>query len=173
MILRIREVLSRVGLSRATIWRRVKEGEFPAPLRLGGPNTRAVGWDSAAIDQWIANLPPVGSESSQQKEVATAGSPAKRHRNKKHSVRLTKRRNNAARRKKKRSLVSNKASQRPGSSTVQTCPPSLGEYLCPQVIPSPCIDLPGPVDGAQRRRKSKSDCNAYTMKDNTCNFSVN
>ena len=173
MILRIKEVLSKVGLSRATIWRRVKAGDFPAPLRLGGPNTRAVGWDSAAIDQWIASLPPVGNESSPQKEVQPAGSPAKRHGNKKHSVRLPKRRNSVARRKKKRSPVSNKALQCPGSSTGQTCSQSPGEYFCPQVIQPSCIDLPGPGDGAQRRLEYKPYCNAYALSANTCNISVN
>ena len=36
-ILRIPEVVEITGLSRTTIWRRVKSGDFPAPVRLGEP----------------------------------------------------------------------------------------------------------------------------------------
>ena len=173
VILRIREVQSKVGLSRATIWRRVKAGEFPAPRRLGGPNTRAVGWDSAAIDEWIACLPPVGNKTSPQKEVPAAGSPANLYGGETHSVRLPKKRPSDARRRNNCSPVSYKASQCPGSSTGQTCSLSPGEYFCPLVIQPSCNDLLVPVDLAQCRPESKFDCNAYAMTDNTCNFSVN
>ena len=53
-ILRAREVLEVVGFSRATLWRRVKAGEFPAPIRLG---SRAVGWYQREIDEWLASRP--------------------------------------------------------------------------------------------------------------------
>lgn len=49
-ILRRRQVEARVGLSRSTIYERIKRGEFPAPIRLGA---RSVGWPSDAIDDWV------------------------------------------------------------------------------------------------------------------------
>jgi prophage regulatory protein len=50
-ILRWHEVRDRVGLSRTTIWRMVRRGDFPAPVPLA---ERHVGWLSHEIDQWIA-----------------------------------------------------------------------------------------------------------------------
>ena len=50
-ILRRAEVEAKTGFKRAHIYRLVKAGRFPKPVRLG---VRAVGWDSAEIDQWIA-----------------------------------------------------------------------------------------------------------------------
>ncbi len=47
---RLPSVIERIGLSRTTIWRQVKEGTFPAPVKLG---PQAVAWPSAAIDEWI------------------------------------------------------------------------------------------------------------------------
>ena len=61
-ILRIAEVRRMVGLSRTSIWRRVKRGDFPAPRRLGGPDTRAVGWRRADIEDWLSNLKATGHE---------------------------------------------------------------------------------------------------------------
>lgn len=49
-VLRMPEVLSRVGLSRSTIWRLIKNKEFPTPIRLGG---RAVGWIEEEVEGWI------------------------------------------------------------------------------------------------------------------------
>lgn len=49
-ILRRKEVQSRTGLSRSTIYARIAEGAFPKPIDLGG---RAVGWIEAEIDDWL------------------------------------------------------------------------------------------------------------------------
>ena len=35
-ILRVKSVLAATGLSRTTLWRRIRSGDFPRPLRLGG-----------------------------------------------------------------------------------------------------------------------------------------
>jgi prophage regulatory protein len=43
-------VMSATGLSRSTIYARVKASEFPAPVKLGA---RAVAWDVQAIRRWI------------------------------------------------------------------------------------------------------------------------
>ena len=63
-ILRIKEVMTMVGLSRTTIWRRTKSGDFPARRRLGGSNTRVVGWLRPEIEDWLASRRPVGDEAS-------------------------------------------------------------------------------------------------------------
>ena len=47
--LRTREVLIAIGLSRTTIYRMVKSGDFPSPKRLG---IRAVGWLSGDVARW-------------------------------------------------------------------------------------------------------------------------
>ncbi|MGO3130355.1 MAG: AlpA family transcriptional regulator [Alcaligenes sp.] len=49
-ILRRVEVEAKTGFKRAHIYNLMKKGQFPQALRLG---VRAVGWDSAEIDQWI------------------------------------------------------------------------------------------------------------------------
>lgn len=43
------ELLEALPFSRATLWRRVKEGEFPAPIKLGG-NLNA--WKRAEVTKW-------------------------------------------------------------------------------------------------------------------------
>jgi prophage regulatory protein len=49
-IQRLPEVKARTGLSRSTIYLKIKDGSFPSPIQL---STRAVGWPSDEIDQWI------------------------------------------------------------------------------------------------------------------------
>jgi prophage regulatory protein len=52
--LRFPEVKSRTGLSRTTIHRLIKAGDFPAPKSLG---VRAVGWKASAVKHWCASRP--------------------------------------------------------------------------------------------------------------------
>lgn len=52
-ILRRKSVEARTGLSRSTIYTRVREGTFPRPIALGD-DARAVGWIEAEINTWIA-----------------------------------------------------------------------------------------------------------------------
>ena len=47
---RIADVLRLTALSRATLYRRIADGRFPAPVHLGG---RACGWTPAALQAWI------------------------------------------------------------------------------------------------------------------------
>lgn len=49
-ILRRKQVEVRTGLSRSTIYDRIKAGTFPAPISLG---EKAVGWIEAEIDAWL------------------------------------------------------------------------------------------------------------------------
>jgi prophage regulatory protein len=51
-ILRMRAVRDRVGLSVATIYRRMNRHEFPASVPLGGT---IVGWRESDINAWIAS----------------------------------------------------------------------------------------------------------------------
>jgi len=46
-IIRLPTVIAHTGLSRSTIYLRIKQGSFPAPVSLGA---RAVGWPSTDID---------------------------------------------------------------------------------------------------------------------------
>lgn len=50
-ILRRVEVEAKTGLRRAQIYVLIKRGTFPKAVRLG---SRAVGWDSDEVEQWIA-----------------------------------------------------------------------------------------------------------------------
>jgi prophage regulatory protein len=49
-IIRIKELLIVLAVSRATLWRWIRDGAFPAPLRLG---TFARGWKRSDIQAWI------------------------------------------------------------------------------------------------------------------------
>ena len=57
VILRTRDVLALLGISRTTLWRRVQSGDFPAPVRLGGKGSRAVGWRREDVERWMEALP--------------------------------------------------------------------------------------------------------------------
>ena len=56
-IMRISEVIQVTGLSKTTIWRRVKDEEFPAPVRLGRLATRSVGWRESEVKGWLGSRP--------------------------------------------------------------------------------------------------------------------
>ncbi|MEW6168641.1 MAG: AlpA family transcriptional regulator [Pseudomonadota bacterium] len=49
-ILRLPDVKAATGLSRSTIYARIKQGAFPAPVSLGG---HAVGWPASEVAAWI------------------------------------------------------------------------------------------------------------------------
>ena len=49
-IVRIDEVCKLTGLAKATIYKKVKEGSFPPPIRLGA---RSVGWRMSDILAWL------------------------------------------------------------------------------------------------------------------------
>lgn len=57
-ILRLPEVKDRTGLSRSSIYNFIKAGNFPAPIPL---SSRAIGWDSEAIDAWIKSRIQAGT----------------------------------------------------------------------------------------------------------------
>ena len=51
-IIRLKTVLTRTGLSRSTLYRKIGEGTFPrqVPISLHG-----TGWHESAVDRWIAD----------------------------------------------------------------------------------------------------------------------
>jgi prophage regulatory protein len=51
-IIRLRTVLSRTGLSRSTIYRKIAEGTFPAQLKI---STNGTGWHESDINRWVAD----------------------------------------------------------------------------------------------------------------------
>ncbi|RCW23319.1 AlpA family transcriptional regulator [Ciceribacter lividus] len=54
-IVRLKTVLSRTGLSRSTIYRKIAEGTFPAQIKI---SVNGAGWHESEINRWIEN--PVG-----------------------------------------------------------------------------------------------------------------
>ncbi len=56
-IIRLAEVQQRIAIrGKSTVYRWIKNHEFPAPLALGGGS---VGWRESDIDAWIASRQPV------------------------------------------------------------------------------------------------------------------
>ena len=49
-IMRLPEVKSLTGFGRAWIYILMQQGKFPKSRRIG---TRAVGWDSQEVEQWV------------------------------------------------------------------------------------------------------------------------
>ena len=56
-ILRTREVLQITSLSRTTLWRCIRGGDFPPPLRLGSSTSRCVGWRQSDVEDWLSQRP--------------------------------------------------------------------------------------------------------------------
>ena len=53
-ILRLDELTRTVGLSKTTIYDRIRQDQFPRPVRLGAPDTQAVGWRHSDVVKWLA-----------------------------------------------------------------------------------------------------------------------
>lgn len=65
MILREKEVIKLVGLSRTSIWRKERLGTFPRRVRLGAGG-RAIGWRRSDLEEWLKGLG--GQERDQNSE---------------------------------------------------------------------------------------------------------
>ncbi len=61
MLLERREVEELVGLSCPSIYRKMREGSFPLPIKIG---ERAVRWKSAEIEAWIESCPRATGEAA-------------------------------------------------------------------------------------------------------------
>lgn len=57
-ILRMRDVLDCTGLSKSTLYRIIRDGEFPKPVRI---TSQLVGWRASVIQEWIESREPVSS----------------------------------------------------------------------------------------------------------------
>ena len=51
-IIRLKTVLSRTGLSRSTIYRKIADGTFPSQLKI---SANGAGWHESDINRWIAD----------------------------------------------------------------------------------------------------------------------
>ena len=51
-IIRLKTVLSRTGLSRSTIYRKINEGTFPTQIRI---SINGAGWRESDINRWVAD----------------------------------------------------------------------------------------------------------------------
>lgn len=76
-IIRRKQLETRLGLSRSTIYGKLTNNPnrpneydptFPKPIRLGGENSRAVGWLESEVDAWLA----LQIEKSRSKAEASA-----------------------------------------------------------------------------------------------------
>ena len=54
-IIRMNELVDKVGYAKSTIHALVKDGRFPPPFKLT-PNGRAIGWFEETIDQWLQEM---------------------------------------------------------------------------------------------------------------------
>lgn len=51
-ILRMKDVVKKIGLCRATVYAMISRREFPRPIRIG---ERATGWRESELEAWLAN----------------------------------------------------------------------------------------------------------------------
>lgn len=56
-LLRLPAVMERCALGRSSIYAGVKNGTFPAPVRL---SARAVGWREDSLDRWVSERVTIG-----------------------------------------------------------------------------------------------------------------
>lgn len=55
------EVEARTALSRASIYRLMRDGSFPEPIRIG---ERAVCWRASELEAWLADRPRATGEAA-------------------------------------------------------------------------------------------------------------
>ncbi len=60
-ILRMPQVIAATGLSRMTIYRLKKRGQFPSRVQL---SLNAIGWLKDEVDKWLESLPKVVAPAS-------------------------------------------------------------------------------------------------------------
>lgn len=49
-LIKLHRVLAKVAMSKTLVYKKIREGEFPAPLKL---TERSVAWLESEIDEWI------------------------------------------------------------------------------------------------------------------------
>ena len=58
-LMRIKQVESAVGLKKSSIYAKVKEHNFPVPVRLG---PKSVAWKSSEVQEWIDTRPRANNQ---------------------------------------------------------------------------------------------------------------
>lgn len=48
-LIRIKAVMDRTGIGRTSIYKRINEGTFPAPVKIGNSSA----WVESEIDEWV------------------------------------------------------------------------------------------------------------------------
>ena len=71
-VIRTSEVARRLGVSRTTLWRLRRTGDFPPPLRLGTATEHPLlGWLERDVDDWLASRPRVTSPPGENSRLAS------------------------------------------------------------------------------------------------------
>lgn len=60
-LLKIDEVIAQTNICRTTIYKFIREGQFPSPVRVGA---KAVRWRQSDINEYLASLPPLLPEAA-------------------------------------------------------------------------------------------------------------
>lgn len=58
-VIRLREVMQKTGLSKTSIYRRMRDGAFPKQFKLGD-GARASGWWNHEVDGWLQDASNAG-----------------------------------------------------------------------------------------------------------------
>ena len=60
-IFRLADLVGLIGLRKSVIYKMMREGDFPPPVKL---TRKAVGWHRKDIDTWLASRPRVGDKAA-------------------------------------------------------------------------------------------------------------
>ena len=60
-IFRLGDVMAQVGLRKSQIYKMIRAGDFPQPVKL---TNKAVGWHRKDIDDWLASRPRAMEEAA-------------------------------------------------------------------------------------------------------------
>lgn len=55
-LIRLDQVIALIGLKRSWIYQRIKEGQFPRPIKIG---SRASVWTQSSVSAWIQKMSEV------------------------------------------------------------------------------------------------------------------
>ncbi|WP_070108378.1 helix-turn-helix transcriptional regulator [Burkholderia plantarii] len=63
-IVRLQGVLEQIGVKKTTLYRWIRKGAFPGPVRLG---ERSVGWFQCDVSRWIDSRQPTRNQGAETK----------------------------------------------------------------------------------------------------------
>lgn len=70
VFLRFKQVSERVGLGRSAIYKMIREGNFPAPIKIG---VQAVAWQESDIVEWCEQRIATSRSAFSNKQLAGTG----------------------------------------------------------------------------------------------------